>query len=53
MLVWAFVPLQRRLFAVNVISLFWNTYLSLAAASGTDFPTQMIEKVGEVVEAVV
>ncbi|KIO24411.1 hypothetical protein M407DRAFT_47674, partial [Tulasnella calospora MUT 4182] len=28
-----FVPLQHRLLAVNVISLFWNTYLSLASAA--------------------
>ncbi|KAG8906974.1 Protein required for ethanol metabolism [Tulasnella sp. 403] len=49
----AFVPLQHRLLAVNVVSLFWNTYLSLAAASGTQYPSQQIQKVGEIVEAIV
>ncbi|KAG8962855.1 Protein required for ethanol metabolism [Tulasnella sp. 419] len=38
-----FVPLQHRLLAVNVISLFWNTYLSLAAAAGTSKSQQRID----------
>ncbi|KAG8893557.1 Protein required for ethanol metabolism, partial [Tulasnella sp. 417] len=42
-----FVPLQHRLLAVNVISLFWNTYLSLASAAGTEPPKQSIEKKGD------
>ncbi|KAG8950139.1 Protein required for ethanol metabolism [Tulasnella sp. 424] len=48
-----FVPLQHRLLAVNVISLFWNTYLSLASAAGTEPPKQSIEKKGEEIKVVV